>query len=684
MATRFYDRSGSNVVPVAQRDPAAFRSGVGEGLEALGEAGSRITAQDAGQKEQTAEAGHRVAQLQDQRLLQSRTADGLREFDEMQTRLEQKALELQAKLATGGEGYAEKLADFRTKETDDFLARYGDDPRLANQFKPMVARLRGNSDIQAQGLVLQAITAKQKLDTDDFADRLYNRARTDNSPENIQLLRQQAETFMGSLGDMPEDRRVALGKMLGQRILIGQGEKLIDFDPASALERINSGALDDVLGAEQVEGLRTHAESEQRRREAAARAEAAATVTVQREALATRKAELATGAGTPNDWTALADGYEAIGDTSAAVEARAKGGEMLAVQGSRDWTLPTMRAEIEKLTAAQGGKAGLSPAEASRLAGLKDQYAQSQERLNRGGGALEQFAYATGKPLPPVDVNKPETLRARAVMASAAAAKYGRPRVEPLLASEAEGLRQLTEGGPKERLQALQMLRGFGDARSIEGAARQISGKDDGGFRIAATFLTAPDGNALARDILRGPEALKTIGQGWNPVAARTAFAQHVGGALAGMGPDYAADTLEAAKNIYGATMQAAGKSAWDEQVWSSAIERAMGSARDGQWTKGGTASFKGQQVMLPAGWSGDGVFRRIARITGEDLGKARQSGPGVWPDGSPLYTGQLREMVPVYLGGTQYGFRSPNTGRLLAAQGGGAFVLDMAKVAWR
>jgi hypothetical protein len=684
MATRFYDRSGSDVVAVEQRDPAAFRSGVGEGLEALGQAGSRVLAQDAALKEQEADAQHRIAQLEDQRRLQSRTADGLREFDEMQTRIEQKSLELQAKLASGGEGFAEALAEFRTKESDDFLARYGDDPRLRNQFTPMVARLRGNSDIQAQGLVLQAITAKQKVDAEDFADRLYNRARSDNSPENIKLLREQAETFIGSLGPMPEDRRVAIGKSFVQRILIGQGEKLIDSDPAAALDRIESGALNDVLGAEQVEGLRTHAETELRRREAAARAEAAAAVTAQREALATRKAELATGAGTPNDHFALAKDYEAIGDSSAAVEARAKGTEMLAVQGSRDWTLPTMRAEIARLTAAQGGKDGLSPAEASRLAGLRDQYAQSQERLNRAGGALEQFAYATGKALPPVDVSKPETLRARAVMASAAAAKYGRPRVEPLLASEAEGLKQLVEGGPKERLQALQMLRGFGDPRAIEGAARQIAGKDDGGFRIAATFLTSPDGNALARDILRGPDALKAIGAAFNPMAARAAFAEHVGGALAGMGPDYAADTMAAAQSIYASTMQAAGKSEWDENIWSRSIERAMGSYRDGQWTKGGTTSFRGQQVMLPAGWTGDGVLRRIARITGEDLGKARVSGAGVWPDGSPLYTGQLREMVPVYLGGTQYGFRSPNTGRLLAAKDGGAFVLDMAKVAWR
>jgi hypothetical protein len=684
MASRFLDRSGSDVVLQAQRDPAAFRSGVGEGLEQLGEAGSRAAAQDAQLREQTAETQHRIAMLQDQRALQSQTADGLREFDEMQTRIESKAIELRQTIAAGGAGYEEKLGEFRDKETDDFLARYGADPRLRQHFTPLVARLRGNSAIQAQAIVAEASAAKQKDDATEFSDRLYNRARNDGSPENMKLLEQQAVAYLDALGPMPEDRRKAIGRGFVQRMLIGQSEQAIDRDPATALDRINEGVLDDLLGAEQLEGLRTHAETEVRRREAAARAEAAAAVTAQREALATRKAELDTGAGTPTDWAALANQYEAIGDTSAAVEARAKGTQRLAVEGTRDWTLPAMRAEIEKLTAAQAGKGGLTPQQASMLAGLRDQYAQSQERLNRGGGALEQFAYATGKVLPPVDVNKSETLRARAQMAAAASARYGRPRVEPLLASEAEGLKQLAEGGPKERLQALQMLKGFGDPRAIEGAARQIAGKDDGGFRIAATFLAGLDGDRLARDILRGPEAMKAIGKGWNQMAARSAFNTHVGAALAGMGPDYAADTLEAAKQIYAATLYAAGKSEWDEGTWSSAIERAMGSARDGQWVKGGTADYKGQRVMLPAGWTGDGVFRRIARISGEDLGKARQSGPGVWPDGSPLYTGQLREMVPVYLGGTQYGFRSPNTGRLLGAKGGGAFVLDMAKVAWR
>jgi hypothetical protein len=182
---------------------------------------------------------------------------------------------------------------------------------------------------------------------------------------------------------------------------------------------------------------------------------------------------------------------------------------------------------------------------------------------------------------------------------------------------------------------------------------------------------------------LNGPDALKANAGIWQDREARALFSEYQG-PLLGMGPEYTADTFEAAKAIYASQMKATGASAWNRDAYRRAIEAAMGGVRAGQNYKGGTATFNGARVMIPNGWTGDGVFRRIARMTGEDLGNARASGPGRWPDGSPIYTGQLRQMVPVYLGGTRYGFRSPQSNRLLPAEGGGPFTLDVAKVPWR
>lgn len=464
---------------------------------------------------------------------------------------------------------------------------------------------------------------------------------------------------------------------------------------AGVQNRINAGELDAAekmvkseafaeLGPKRSQALLDEIAVERRRLAAADRARQAEAEEMAREALATQKAQLDTGAGTPKDWEALATGYEAIGDTSAAAEARAKGTEMAAVQGTRDYTVPQMQAEIAKLEAKQRGGGGLTPGEASMLSGLKTQRAQTEARLNRSGGALEQYQYATGTALPPIDLNDPATMQRRARYAASAAARYGRPTVEPLTEAELPGLRQLMEGGPGDKMRVLETLAGFGDPRAIEGAARQVAGgTDQGAFRIAATFLTSPGGRQNARDILRGGEALKANPSLYDAREARAAFAAY-GQALQGLGPDFAADTLEAARNLYGSRMAAQGLTGWSEPEFRNAIDAALGGYTDGQHYKGGSWTYKGQRVLIPSGWTADGVFRRIARMNGEDLGKARASGAGRWPDGSPIYTGQLREMIPVYLGGTRYGFRSERSGRLLGADGGGPFVLDVAKVPWR
>src|SRR3546814_14184448 len=74
----------------------------------------------------------------------------------------------------------------------------------------------------------------------------------------------------------------------------------------------------------------------------------------------------------------------------------------------------------------------------------------------------------------------------------------------------------------------------------------------------------------------------------------------------------------------------------------------------------GGFASFKGNPVSLPPGWTSDGLFRRLARASGKDWSKATVSSAPVWPDGSAVYSGQLRSLAPARLGGTRYGFRTP------------------------
>ncbi|NYT42327.1 hypothetical protein HZY97_16260 [Sphingomonas sp. R-74633] len=491
------------------------------------------------------------------------------------------------------------------------------------------------------------------------------------------------DSYIGNL-DVAPDIKEGLRRELAPGLLDAGVQNRINAGDLDTAEKMVKAPAFAELGPDRSQALLNEIEVERRRRESAARAEQAAAVSAAKEGLATQKALLDTGAGTPADWEKLATGYDAIGDTSAAVEARAKGGEMTAVQGSRDYTVPQMQAEIARLDAKAAKPGGLTPGEATLRTGLNTQLTQSQARLGRTGGALEQYQYATSKPIPGIDFNDPASLRQRATYAAAAAQKYGQMSVQPLLDSELPGLRQLTEGGPADKMRALEAIAGFGDPRAVEGAGRQLAGAgDEGGFRIAATRILTPGGRQVARDILRGGDALKANPSLFNDKEAREAFAAY-GPALQGLGPDFAADTYVAARNLYASRMAAQGLTGWSPGEFRTAIDAALGGYHEGAYYKGGSWTFKNQRVVIPTGWTADGVFRRIARMTGEDLGNAKVTGAGRWPDGSPLYTGQLREMIPVFMGGTRYGFRDARSGRLLPSAQGGPFMLDMAKVPWR
>jgi hypothetical protein len=355
-----------------------------------------------------------------------------------------------------------------------------------------------------------------------------------------------------------------------------------------------------------------------------------------------------------------------------------------------------MDSQIAALTAKQGTKAGLTGAEAAELNGLRDQRAQTASRLNQSGGALLQLQYATGKSVTPLNLRDPATLRRRASDAAAAAQKYGRAAIEPLLPEEVKPLQDLlAKGDVASQTQALRIIAGFGSPQAIMGAAHQITGEGDGPFRVAATRVLSPVGQVVAMHILGGADALKANPGLWErpnddgkmvsaDADAQSIFAEYIP-ALAALGPDAARDSYEAAKAFYASKMSAAGKTQFEGGNWRTAIEATIGAYRHGSTSYGGTALFQGtHRVVIPEGWTGEGLFRRIARATSQDWVKAGGGHAPVWPDGSSVYTGQLRELVPVWVGGTSYIFRSPRTGNFLGTRGGRPFRIDAAKVPWR
>lgn len=416
--------------------------------------------------------------------------------------------------------------------------------------------------------------------------------------------------------------------------------------------------------------------ADQRRIEAEARAAAAAAKAEERERLETARTQLETGAGSSADWVALADGYAAIGDTSGAAAARAKAGETRAAETYRGAPLTTIDRDIAALEARQGK---MSPAEASKLNGLRDLRQQTASRLNEPGGAMRQEQYASGKVAPPLDFNSPDSFRSRALFALAAAQRQG-GRVEPLFPDEIRRLEGNMQGSGSERLKALRTISLLGDPRAIEGAARQLTGEGEGDFRIAATLIASPGGEKLALEVLRGRDALATSDKAFNSSLAMYEFNRMAAPALAGMPPDYSRDVFDAAKAVYAERSRQKGQTGWDASLWQGSINAALGGDTKGGAQYGGIVKHRDKWVSVPPGWTGNQVFKRLANMSGPDTGKAAISDAAMWPDGTKVTVGQLRELTPVRLGGTRYGFQT-RAGRLLGTKSGRPYTLDVAKL---
>lgn len=491
---------------------------------------------------------------------------------------------------------------------------------------------------------------------------------------------------MAARGDVSEARGAQLAAEKVSQTRLGVVRRIADASPDAA-ESYKKSYLHQLTGGDagkaddEIRIARDRQEAEQRRVAAEARAEEAHQRGLQREQLQTLKSSLDGGAGTSADWETLAKGYQAIGDTSSAVEAHGRGVEMRASDAYRGAALPEIDQRIGQLETQRA----MTPDQAAELKGLRTRRDATAQRLSQPGGALAQLEFATGRPLPPLDPRNAQTYADRAQRAVEAARTYGRQTIEPLTQTEAQPLKDLASGDAGSRLSALTAIAKFGDPRAIEGAARQIAGEGDGSFRVAATLINLPGdaGYQAARDILRGPDAAKTNGQVFLPADARNLFQSYAAPALRFMPQNYASDVLDAAKNLYTARMTAAGETQWRPAAWQTAIDTVLGGYRSGGNIYGGVANFHNTPVSLPPGWTSDGLFRRVARATGDDWKGASVGATPIWPDGSPVYSAQLRDLTPARLGGTRYGLLTRN-GRFLTAKGGGPYIFDAARMPWR
>lgn len=584
-----------------------------------------------------------------------------------------------ATAASGGAGHTEAMAT----AADAALANVAEgitDDAVRRQLTTQVAEYRGQfvgaehawqtvkaaaSTTENAGNALDAMTAQTRTSTDATAYATNTRAW---------------DALVGGLGNIDEDTRTKLLRQGHAGLAIAHAQNGIDTDPAKTIGLLRSGVYGDVLDGRQVDALIDQAEAKVRSNEAVERARVSADRATMRDQLGAVETTLTAGGGTYADRLQLADRYATLGDQSKAAEWRGKAAEFKASAGATGWTLPQLDQRIAALQAKQAG-GGLDAGEAHELNGLVDRRRVTTSNLDQSGGALVQGSIATNRPIQPLDLSNPDSVAVRVSQARAAQRLYGRPTMEPLLASEMPGLKQLVAQGPAGKLQALDAIRAFGDPAAIWGAASQIAGAGDRDFRAAAALP-----HDVARDVLMGAEALRANptlwAEGTNAKAQAVIADYHA--VLSWMPQEYQADLWEAAKGIYLARAGRRGAGKWDADtsplLFREALAAAVGRSVAANGTvRGGMVQMEHGRVLVPADMQPQ-AFAILLRRGASDADYVRASGGHHprWADGSIMDRAQFnREMLPTALGGGRYGFKGPDQ-RLINDETGRTYTVDI------
>ncbi|CAN5484187.1 hypothetical protein BH09PSE4_BH09PSE4_19230 [soil metagenome] len=656
-AERGYEQQAApGVTPgLPQASAASFGAGVGQGIDELGGA---LHARDV-----------EAYKLERRQTADAEAADFNARFAATREELDRASIDARNGAAPGGAGHADAMAKLWAERKAALLDGITED----SVRRSAVAQAdEFGSRFQSAEYQFEAGARIGKMATDQQAasDLGANRARRMHDPaayrEELSLGRQAIDSLEG----VPDDVKQKLHRYHDETVTIGFINGLNDTNPKNAMDLLDAGKFDDILTPEQIDRARDGAQVEMRRADAAARAQQAHETSVAKDQLGAIEADLNAGAGTLADRQRVAEQYAAIGDQSKAAEWRGKATEFAVVQDRRADTLPQMDQQIAALEAKRSG-GGLAADEAHRLNGLKDLRSQSAARLEQPGGALLQLQYATGRPLAALDVHDFATFEARGQQARVAAPRYGRTAIEPILATELPAFKDLMDG-PNGRLQAIDAIQHFRDARTIAGAARQMAGAEDGEFRIAALLP-----HDVARDVLRVAATLKANPQVWNERTASHDFASWYGPALSWVGGSYRNDIFQAAKAFYAQRASDGHEQAYNPGRFAEAIETVLGRSADG---KGGVARTAQGIVLAPAGVDPQTMMRTFARATPSEYAQAAGGRTPRWSDGSPITVAQFKQLLPTQVADGHYGFRGRNN-QLIHDDQGNAYTVELSRL---
>lgn len=235
----FRNRVATDVAPVAQRDPSAFRSGLAEGLQELGSGLNNAAETQLEVQQRIAASNQRIAMEQKRRDQSARIATLAGQFADLQVSLDQKRDDLRN--STAGSDYAEKAGKLTTDTLTGFLEPLKNDPDVYERYAPMVAEYGARTRLADQNWATKQQATAEGQGIDKWSTVTGNRLISEPTPDNYVAAINGATALVGGM-DLPDtvkaktlqtlkggfatnflDGRLASGDWQGTRALLDKG-----------------------------------------------------------------------------------------------------------------------------------------------------------------------------------------------------------------------------------------------------------------------------------------------------------------------------------------------------------------------------------------------------------------------------------------------------------------------------
>lgn len=591
MTDMFRSRVNTSVVPVAQRDPAAFKSGIAEGLQDLGGALGHAAAQDQQVKDDVAASEHRIVKIQRDRQTSAMVADRMGAWPDVQVDISNKLDDLRNSTDPGAPDYQEKADKIVTDGVTAFKDSLGGDPDVVDRFAPVIATFSAST---RQGERRWAVTQKTKAEgqnVDKWGDATANGILGDPTPEKLQAAMTATDALIGAL-DVPPAAREAIAtqkKTAFARAFLDGRLQAGDWKGVQGL--MEKGTLDAYLGNDGKDkaGYLRQAQNGSE--------------------IAARQVDLA-----------ASQTRDVARDAIKAVEAKVKAG-----------IVPTP-AELRGVQS-QARAAGLDQAELIDLDTLSVRTTVNRTYAGRDGASMRRDR---------------DQLQAKMVAGTATETEQVMKKqlddlVDAADTKETAQFRELVAQGPNGTLQALASLSGTPEAR---GEKAERLGK---GLGLIATLGPASQ-NAIVHGRTIRESRPKDFGDASD---ARQQARATIGDGMAGQLGGRFDDVAMAAWDYMTFNVARRGGAGWDAQQFKNGMQAALGATlRPNGALQGGVQRVRGSNVWLPETMTAPEFDTQLART---DFAGAVYAGGAavdkndVLTNYHPVYVSDDDNGVPIY-----------------------------------